>query len=154
MKRFERVESLPVPIEASHSKTSTAGTQGTANLGAFVHTAEHNISDFFDFFQNIAGTKAEVESRVFIHQVQPLWCFTFRDRSRSKTNNGTYLDPPIRLLSISHTLSITMASLGFVLVALGILVFAWVTLPRGISIFSSVCLGGCLIAVFGVMTFL
>ncbi|KAI0089186.1 hypothetical protein BDY19DRAFT_944620 [Irpex rosettiformis] len=149
--RFQRVESSPSQMEASHSKIPTAGTQATANLGTFVHNAERNFTDFLDAFQNIAGTKADVESRVFIHQVRPLWWFV--SRSRSKTNNGTYLDPPIKLLSVCHTLSVTMASLGFVLVALGILVFAWVALPSAVSIFSSVCLGACLVAVFGVVTF-
>ncbi len=152
--RLERIESSPAEIQPSHSKSSTSATgHGITNFGTFMNSAKHDFTDFLDHFQNVTGTKSEVESRVFIHQVQPFWFFTSRRRSRSKTNNGTHLDPPIQLLSISHTLSVTMATLGFVLIALGILVFAWVTLPRAISIFSSVCLGGCLIAVFGVMVF-
>ncbi|KAI0787195.1 hypothetical protein BC629DRAFT_1515519 [Irpex lacteus] len=129
--RLERIESSPAEIQPSHSKSSTSGTgHGTANFSTIMNAAKHDFTDFLDHFQNVTGTKSEVEN-----------------------NNGTHLDPPIQLLSISHTLSVTMATLGFVLIALGILVFAWVTLPRAISIFSSVCLGGCLIAVFGVMVF-
>ncbi|KAI0701174.1 hypothetical protein BC835DRAFT_1265166 [Cytidiella melzeri] len=135
-----RFESSPAQVEATHSKDSSNAT--------FFQHAGRDISDMFDFFQNVTGTKSEVEGRVFIHQASPLSCF----RSRPN-NNGMNLDPPIRLLSRCHSLSVTMASLGFILALVGILLAAWTALPIGVSIFSSVCLGGCLFSVFCVMMF-
>jgi hypothetical protein len=140
--RQTRFESSPGQIEAAHSKDSTNTTHANSNNLFFREFAE-----VLDFFQNMIGTTSELEGRLFVHQVQPLNCFRTRPN-----NNGMQMDPPIRLLSRCHTLSVAMACLGFILALLGILVFAWTTLPTSVSVFSSISLGGCILAVFVVMT--
>ncbi|KAI0340760.1 hypothetical protein BDW22DRAFT_347442 [Trametopsis cervina] len=138
-----RFESSPGQMQSSHSKDSTNATFSSHGAGFL----QHNMSDILDFFQNITGTRSELEGRVFVHQVQPLHCFRTKP-----TNNGMHLHPPIHLLSRAHDLSVTMATLGFILALLGILAFAWTSLPLGVSAFLSACLGGCLFALFFVMS--
>jgi len=144
--RVQRFESSPGQIEATHSKDSTQTTHINPH-GTFVRQASHNVADLMDVFQGLTGTVSELEGRVFIHQVQFRHCF------RTKPNNGMHLDPPVHLLSSCHSLSVCMALLGFALALLGILTFAWTTLPLGVAVFSSVCLGGCLFTVFCVVNF-
>ena len=131
-----KFESAPGVIEATHSKDSTAATP--------VHSSQPPIAELTELMQRVTETVSELEGRVFV-QTSPLSCFL---RSGKSNGNGTYLDPPVRLLSRCHTLAVTMAMCGFVLALLGILSFAWTALPTSISIFSSVCLAGCLGAVF------
>ncbi|KZT72254.1 hypothetical protein DAEQUDRAFT_762998 [Daedalea quercina L-15889] len=55
------------------------------------------------------------------------------------------LNPPIQLLSRCHSLAVWMSAIGFILGVIGILAYAWVATPAAVSIFSSVCLGVCLV---------
>lgn len=146
--RMMRFESSPALVEPTHSKDSTSGTyvHNTTKSNTFLHQANLSVAEVF---QNLTGAVSEVEGRVFVHQFQPLVCIRL---NAGRPNNGTHLDPPVRLLSRCHTLSVTMATLGFTMALLGILVFAWTTLPLGVSIFASVCLGGCLLPIFFVMS--
>lgn len=97
-------------------------------------------------------TLNEVQGRVSIHQVHPLG-FLHRAHSRFGDDDGkdavdstdTAFGPPVRLLARCHSLSVTMASLGFVLAVLGILAFTWAMLPASVSICASACLGACLV---------
>lgn len=133
MSRFESAP--PTVVERTHSNS----TGSHAQLPFFRAT---HMQDLVDVFQSWSDSVSQVEGRVSVHQVRFLTCL---GRSR---HNDTHLDPPIRLLSRCHTLSVTMALLGFVLMLLGILVFAWVSLPLSVSVFASACLGGCLLSIF------
>lgn len=147
----QRFESSPGAIEATHSKESTTATH--VNSPPLTHQTSHvGVGELVELFQGVAGTVSELEGRVFIHQVQPFPFSCFR-RSEKPPSNGMHLDPPIRLLSRCHTLSVSMALSGFVLLLVGILTFAWTALPLSVSIFCSVCLAGCVSAIYMVFNF-
>lgn len=131
---FTRIESAPPIAEHTHSNASTASRTHPALLRAAP------IQELFEVFQNWSENVQELEGRVSVHQVRLFGCFR-------APNSGLHLHPPIRLLSRCHTLSVTMALLGFILLLLGILIFAWYSLPNSVSIFASACLGGCLMAI-------
>lgn len=54
--------------------------------------------------------------------------------------------PPTELLSRCHSLCVFLAFLGFLLVIIGLISFAWDRLPSSIGISASVAMGFCLIA--------
>ncbi len=99
-----------------------------------------HIMNLFTMWQTWSDTVTDLQGRVFIHQVQLFHWFR-------SPNNGTNLDPPIKLLSNCHSLSVTMTVIGFILALLGILTFVWTSLPVNVGVFASVCLGTCLTAI-------
>jgi hypothetical protein len=54
--------------------------------------------------------------------------------------------PPTHLLSRCHSLCITLSAVGFVLAIAGIVCYAWARFPTGVSVFSTACVGVCLVA--------
>ncbi|KAI0943881.1 hypothetical protein AcV7_001846 [Taiwanofungus camphoratus] len=91
-----------------------------------------------------------VFGRVTIHCIRP---FSFLKLSQrpdalkpAPSAEDSILDVPVALLSRCHTLAVWMAVLGFILAVIGILAYAWAATPKSISIFSTACLGGCLLA--------
>lgn len=53
--------------------------------------------------------------------------------------------PPTLLLSRCHLLCVLLSFLGFILALMGLMAFAWDRLPLNASIFSSICMGLCLV---------
>jgi hypothetical protein len=53
--------------------------------------------------------------------------------------------PPIHLLRRCHTICIWLTVSGFVLALISIMAFVWDKMPLAVSIFSSVCMGSCLV---------
>lgn len=145
-----RFESAPGAIEATHTKDSMAATHIN---GPPLSQQSSHVAELTELLQTVAGTVSELEGRVFVHQVETNLFSCFGRSKAAETNNGVHVDPPVRLLSRCHNLSVTMALLGFVLALLGILTFAWTALPTSVSIFSSVCLAGCVAAVLMAFNF-
>lgn len=146
-----RVETAP-PGTHTHTRSNSMSTTGFASP---LLQATH-LTEIVRLFQSWSDTVTQYEDRVCIHQVQPFqWCFPRRHHRQSTggaNEPATPLEPPIRLLSNCHTLSVAMAIIGFILGLLGILTFAWTTLPLSVGIFSSACLGVCLCAIFATFT--
>ena len=69
-----------------------------------------------------------------------------KDSDDNTTNDGTDLDPPVKLLTRCHNLSAAMSTCGFILACLGILAFLWTSLPTSVGIFGSACLGVCFVS--------
>ena len=105
--------------------------------------------DVYDLSALCAGLAALDPARVSVHTARPFFCVSPRDGDRS----GTAAGPPVRLLSRCHTRAAWMAVVGFVLALVGILAFAWTSLPTGIGAFASACLGTCLLALFATLSF-
>jgi len=140
-----RLESAPPTLLHTHSGVSE---QHRAEFSSpFLQASEMAQTEFLQVFRSLSDVCAQFEGRVFIHQVRPFFCFRTRGAA-----DGT-VEPPIRLLSRCHTLAVTMSVVGFVLALLGILTFAWTTLPVGIGAFASACLGTCLLALFVTLCF-
>ena len=87
----------------------------------------------------------DIQGRISIQRVRLFRCMP--------PSNPTHVDPPVRLLSNCHTLSVTMAVVGFVLALVGILAFAWTSLPTGVSTFASACLAACGLGIFFTLSF-
>lgn len=66
--------------------------------------------------------------------------------SASSSDNANSPDLPVQLLTRCLALSLSMAGLGFTLAVVGILAYAWMTMPRSIGVFSVVCFVGCVFA--------
>lgn len=144
---MSRFESAPATLKNgssfSHTRSDTSEVPHTSTSSPFLRATQ---AELLQIFQNITGTASQFEGRVSIHQVRPFHCFSSR-------SNGTNVEPPVRLLSNCHTLSVTMSVAGFVLALLGILMFAWTALPVGIGAFASACLGTCLLGIFATLSF-
>ena len=146
-----RIESAPPSL--SHSTRSNGsehhGMPGLGTVPPFMQTAQ---TDFLRIFQDVSGHMSDTDGRVLIHQVQPFWCCARRDRDGGGGGAGTELEPPVRLLSACHSLSVAMAGVGFVLALLGILTFAWTALPVSLGAFASACLGTCILAIVATLS--
>lgn len=138
---MSRLESAPPTL--THTRSPTAA-ETHAGSSPFFQTTQ---TELLQIFQSMSQTVSQLEGRVNIHQVHPFFCF----RSR-KSSDGS-LEPPVRLLSHCHTLSVAMAVVGFVLALVGILMFAWTALPVGIGAFASACLGTCILAILVTLNF-
>jgi hypothetical protein len=133
----------------AHTHTGTSGHH-IPSSPPLVQAAEAEFAQGVQWLLDVVGA-SPADGRVFIHQVQPFACFGRRARDRKADpadgGAGTDLEPPVRMLSRCHSLSVSMAGAGFVLALLGILMFAWTALPVGIGAFASACLGTCLLAI-------
>lgn len=141
-----RMESAP-PTLSSHAPRGSSEHHSAGFSSPLMQTAETAQTEFLQIFQGLSETFANFEGRVSVHQVRPFFCFRVRGPA-----DGT-VEPPVRLLSSCHTLAVTMAVVGFVLALLGILTFAWTSLPVSVGAFSSACLGTCLFALFVTLSF-
>lgn len=138
---------LASQVDAAHTPASPPNldrskSQGSEHLSNMTtpFTATHMLS-MLSMWQNWSDVLSDVHGRVFISQVQLLGCF------RPAPRNGIHVDPPIRLLSNCHTLSVTMAVIGFLLALIGILAFVWTSLPDAVAAFTTACLTSCLLAI-------
>ncbi|PCH36532.1 hypothetical protein WOLCODRAFT_166981 [Wolfiporia cocos MD-104 SS10] len=98
--------------------------------------------------------------RVVVRRAHPLDAFNGFTRRRPQERNASIAtdtqhhrsgrfrtqELPIQMLARCLTLSVGMAMLGFALGTLGVLAYAWAVTPHSVSIFSTACLGGCLVA--------
>lgn len=149
---FDHYHGMPT-TPADFAPSDSHGSEHTSfspNL-AFNPLQAARVLNLFSMWQSWSDTLSDVQGRVFIHQLRPLGCFTVAGRNTPR--NGCHVDPPVRLLSHCHSLSVAMAIMGFVLALLGILAYAWTSLPVSIAAFASACLGGCGFAVFVTMMF-
>lgn len=141
---MSRLESAPATLHAHSGSSPEYHRAGLASPLPFVQASQ---TELLQIFQSISDTFAQFSSgRVAVHQVQPFFCF-----ARGTPDDAA--GPPVRLLSACHTLSATMAVVGFILALLGILTFAWTALPVGIGAFASACLGTCLLSIFATICF-
>ncbi|KAI0669640.1 hypothetical protein C8Q78DRAFT_1070722 [Trametes maxima] len=93
----------------------------------------------------------DLRSLVSVDRAHPLWFLPWasyrRDARRVKQGPQdaalAALETIVGVLSRAHTVSATMASLGFVLALLGILTYSWTAVPSSLGIFASVCMGTC-----------
>ncbi|KAI0645192.1 hypothetical protein C8Q79DRAFT_757249 [Trametes meyenii] len=93
----------------------------------------------------------DLRSLVSVDRAHPLWFLPWasyrRDAQRVKQGPKdaalAALETIVGVLSRAHTVSATMASLGFVLALLGILTYSWTAVPSSLGIFASVCMGVC-----------
>ncbi|KAJ3478956.1 hypothetical protein NLI96_g9396 [Meripilus lineatus] len=116
----------------------------------------------FDFITN------PIQNHISISRVEPFW-FLHRRHNRAHGNESpipippppendpeyqndptpqpvSELQSPVNLLTKCHTMSVTLASIGFILALVGILTFVWKALPQDVSIFATASLGVCALA--------
>ncbi|KAK7691793.1 hypothetical protein QCA50_005196 [Cerrena zonata] len=154
--RLHRTRSNPVPAHLARAHTSNS-------LQHLAQAASHSL-DFLPLYWNEIFN--DFQGRVFIDRIHPFAFLFPKNRRRSAnnlnpekggtdgdgnsggntTNDGTNLNPPIKLLMRCHNLSAAMSTCGFILACLGILAFLWTSLPRDVAIFGSACLGVCLVS--------
>lgn len=157
---LHRTRSNPAPAHLARTHTSNS-------LQHLAQAASHSLDFLPLYWDDIVNG---FQGRVFIDRIHPFSFLSYKNRSRRRrnergfspekgkgrdgedgsgdntTNDGTDVDPPVKLLTRCHNLSAAMASCGFILACLGILAFLWTSLPRSVGIFGSVCLGVCLVS--------
>ncbi|KAI0079238.1 hypothetical protein K474DRAFT_1770348 [Panus rudis PR-1116 ss-1] len=126
----------------------------------YSHTASsslhHLAEETMNFFPDWSNIMSSFQGRVSINRIHPFGFLSLkRTRGREKgidigddmpKDVGAELEPPVKLLSRCHTLSVIQAVCGFILAVLGILVYLWTTVARSVSIVASAVLGVCLLA--------
>jgi len=150
--------SAPEKPHLVHANTISASAVPTRTRHRTNSTLHGIASHSLDFLPNWNDIMAGLQGRVSINRVHLFDCISPRRRSKdpekgtwTSPDTQTELEPPVKLLSRCHTLSASMALFGFILAVLGILTFAWTSLPRSIAIFASACLGSCFLG--GAMVF-
>lgn len=153
-KLLDMSEDIPDPLEPStptksdYARPDLAYVQSEPTLSQAAHGAGSGAApalNLFNVWKMWSDSLTDVQGRVSIHRVRLFGCMP--------PSNPTHVDPPVRLLSNCHTLSVMMAVLGFILALLGILTFAWTSLPTGVASFASACLGACGLGIFFTLSF-
>ena len=127
------------PVNAPNIEHTESQTSDFPSIITGPFSAMHMMS-MFSMWQNWTDMLSDIHGRVFISQVQLLGCFR-------PPRNGMHVEPPVRLLSNCHTLSVSMAVIGFILALIGILSFVWTSLPDSVAGFATACLSSCLLAI-------
>ncbi|GBE80749.1 hypothetical protein BKA93DRAFT_749302 [Sparassis latifolia] len=130
-----------------------------AGIPAIYAEPMREVSDMRENSLSLDNTLRPSDTFNAAHAGQPQWRAAYNGiysrvvirrlvAKRPKGPVDSLLDPgpPVELLSRCNALAVVMAVLGFILAVLGILAYAWTATPLSVSIFSSACLGGCIIA--------
>jgi len=59
--------------------------------------------------------------------------------------------PPHHLLGRCHSLCVFLASVGFLLALMGVILYVWARQPLGVGIFASVCMASCVMGGVGIL---
>jgi len=120
--------------QASVSIDSTAHPSLTGNATALNHNPQWRAA-----YNSVYG-------RVAIRRL-----LTVSPKTSTPKNSPDALvdpGPPVQLLQRCNFVALLMAVLGFILAVTGIIAYAWVYTPLAVSVFSTACLGGCILVAF------
>ncbi|KAI0919055.1 hypothetical protein AcV5_002069 [Taiwanofungus camphoratus] len=137
-----RSEKLRKSRGHKHRPSGSGATLTELPAGPYIGPFTAPLADVYD----------NIFRRVIVRRTHPLYFLSRRQHPRprpaplSTCEPSDTLDPPVRLLERYLMLSVIMATVGFALAVLGVLAYAWKTTPKSVSVFSTVCLGGCLLA--------
>ena len=159
--------------EASREELIAEGIQLASSPLSGTIRVKHPVNDPESGVRRAFSIAEELPSQTPVHGRQPDLPLPQRSSTHlddpvqfspttQRIGSVPHLEPPIisshphveqvgpfsssHLLSKTHTLCIVFAAIGFVLAIAGIVLYAWAVQPIEVSVFTTACLGGAILA--------